>query len=136
MRNVVGRFAARWGMLLFGIIVGSGLLLLIFSLFVGNNFEVPDKDQPAVISSEGRFVIGKSPDSCPSDITKCVTIAVPANEIVVVDNVEETIGVSAISGDSPLALRRIAGGWEIVLAESSSTLLITSRESIWVLSVS
>jgi len=136
MRNVVGRFAARWGMLLFGIIVGSGIVLLIFSLFVGNNFEVPDKNKPAVISSEGRYVIGNSPDSCPSDITTCASITVPANEIVVVDNVEETIGVSAISGDSPLALRRIAGGWEIVLASSSSTLLITSSESIWVLSVS
>jgi hypothetical protein len=136
MRNAVGRFAARWGMLLFGIIVGSGILLLLFSLFVGNNFEVPDKNQPAVISSEGRYTIGNSPKSCPNDINTCVKISVPANETVTIDNVVEAIGISAISGDSPLALRRINSGWEIVLASSSSTLLITASDSIWVLSVS
>ena len=131
----VGRFAARWGMMIFGIFVGSVILILIFSLIVGNNFEVPDKNQPSVISSEGRFAIGETSDSCPENIRTCIKISVPADETVIIDNVVETIGVSAISGAPPLAIRRIASGWEIDLGSSNATLLITSSESIWVLSV-
>ena len=134
MRNTVGRFAARWGMLLFATVVGGGVLLLGASLLVGKNLDAPDRNTPAVVSSEGRYTIGDTPSSCPEDVSSCQKITVPAGETVLIEKIIATLGVTAVNGEAPDALRRVADGWEIDLPSTTATLLITAGDKVWLLS--
>ena len=136
MYNRAGRFAARWGVLLFSIVTGAVVLLLVASLVIGNNLDRPDLSAPAVISSEGRFPLAVSSKSCPEEINSCYTVSVQAGEVVTVANITDSLGITPMNGQAPVSVTRVSDGWAITLPDSDSTILISASNYLWVLSAS
>jgi hypothetical protein len=131
----IGWFLSRTAGLVFALLSGAAVVIVVAAVLLGKGVNVADSKAAVLVTSEGEQVLMKSPSSCPERLNTCPKISLRTSTTVEIRNLEAVLGFSTIEGEGSLSATRTTTGWKVELPTTTSTVLVTAADDIWLWSI-